>query len=120
MPTKIGSKATLRQAYRHLERELPSRLARNMRSLRHASARGSHSSRRAADTGTRVYAPGLPRPLDAAARALLIATDIPITRRPIGRFTMYGTRRWAPIGRSLSSMTVESPFVGEPVELGRV
>jgi hypothetical protein len=96
MPAKISGKATLRRAFRHLEQELPARVARTMRSLRHPDARWVRLP-----VGVLLILGGVFSILPFLGLwmlplgLLLIATDVPFLRRPIGRFTIYSAKRWA-------------------------
>jgi hypothetical protein len=91
-----ADKQFLRQAFRRLDQELPERVGKLVRWLRHP---GSRWVRLPAGLllllgGVFSILPGLGiwmLPLGL----LLLALDIPILRRPIGNFTIWVTDRWA-------------------------
>jgi len=96
MRTSDNGKAILRRAFKHLERELPERAAWAIRNLRHPKA---HWMRIPA--GVLLVLGGVFSILPFLGLwmlplgLLLIAYDVPFLRRPIGRFTIWGTRKWA-------------------------
>ncbi len=96
MRTSDNGKAILRRAFKHLERELPARAAWVIRNLRHPKA---HWMRIPA--GVLLVLGGIFSILPFLGLwmlplgLLLIAYDVPFLRRPVGRFTIWGTRKWA-------------------------
>ncbi len=93
-------KRVLRQAFKDLERELPERVARVVRRLRHPDARWIRIPVGiiAIVGGVFSFLPVLGiwmLPLGL----LLLAYDIPILRKPIGRFTIWAAWRWAKLRR---------------------
>jgi hypothetical protein len=96
-------KRILRQAFKDLERELPERVARVVRSLRHPDARWVRIpvGLLAVVGGIFSFLPVLGiwmLPLGL----LLLAYDIPFLRKPVGRFTIWGAWRWARLRRSVA------------------
>ena len=93
-------KRILRQAFKDLERELPERLARVVRRLRHPDARWIRIpvGLLAVVGGIFSFLPVLGiwmLPLGL----LLLAYDIPFLRKPVGRFTISAAWRWARLRR---------------------
>ena len=96
-------KRILRQAFRDLERELPERLARVVRRLRHPDARWIRIpvGFLAVVGGIFSFLPVLGiwmLPLGL----LLLAYDIPFLRKPVGRFTIWAAWRWARLRRAVA------------------
>ena len=96
-------KRILRQAFRDLERELPERLARVVRRLRHPDARWIRMpvGLLAVVGGVFSFLPVLGiwmLPLGL----LLLAYDIPFLRKPVGRFTIWAAWRWARLRRAVA------------------
>jgi hypothetical protein len=95
MRTGGDGKATLRRAFKHLERELPERVAWVIRNLRHPHA---HWFR--IPVGLLLVLGGIFSILPFLGiwmlplGLLLIAYDISFLREPVGRFTISGARRW--------------------------
>ncbi|HEY7385018.1 MAG TPA: hypothetical protein VH743_15225 [Beijerinckiaceae bacterium] len=89
-------KRLLRQAFKDLEREIPERLARALRWLRHPDSRLVRIPAGAflVIGGVFSFLPALGiwmLPLGL----LLIASDVPLLRTPVAAFTIWGTRKWA-------------------------
>jgi hypothetical protein len=98
-------KRVLRQAFKALERELPERVGRVIRRLRHPDARWIRIPVGILSVigGIFSFLPVLGiwmLPLGL----LLLAYDIPILRKPIGRFTIWSTLRWARLRRWAAGM----------------
>jgi hypothetical protein len=96
-------KRILRQAFKDLERELPERLARVVRRLRHPDARWIRIpvGLLAVVGGIFSFLPVLGiwmLPLGL----LLLAYDIPFLRKPVGRFTIWAAWRWARLRRAVA------------------
>jgi Flp pilus assembly protein TadB len=90
-----SGKAILMRAFRRLEQEVPERVARIIRGLRHPRARWIRIPVAVALVVGGIFSilPVLGLwmlPLGL----LLIAYDVPWLRRPVGRFTLWGTRKW--------------------------
>ena len=89
-------KRILRQAFRRLEQELPERLGRSMRWLRHP-----HSRWIRLPMGLLLILGGILSILPGLGTwmlplgLLLIALDVPFLRKPIGRSTVWGVDKWA-------------------------
>jgi hypothetical protein len=88
-------KQVLRQAFKHLEREVPDFGARVIRSLRHPEARWVRIPLGALCIvgGVFSFLPVLGiwmLPLGF----LLIACDVPFLRKPVGHFTIWAVRKW--------------------------
>ncbi len=103
-------KRVLRQAFKDLERELPERVARVVRRLRHPDARWIRIPVGiiAIVGGVFSFLPVLGiwmLPLGL----LLLAYDIPILRKPIGRFTIWAAWRWAKLRRWVARKWNGSP-----------
>ena len=87
----LEGKRVLRQAFKDLERELPQRVARGMRGLRHPKARYIRIPVAVLSIvgGVFSFLPVLGLwmlPLGL----LLLAHDVPFLRKPVGRFTSWG------------------------------
>ena len=96
----LEGKRVLRQAFKDLERELPQRVARGMRGLRHPKARFIRIPVAVLSIvgGVFSFLPVLGLwmlPLGL----LLLAHDVPFLRKPVGRFTSWGAQRWAKFRR---------------------
>jgi hypothetical protein len=93
-------KRVLRQAFKALERELPERVGRVIRRLRHPDARWIRIP-----VGILSVVGGIFSFLPVLGiwmlplGLLLLAYDVPILRKPIARFTIWGTWRWARLRR---------------------
>ncbi len=90
-----SSRAVLRRAFKHLEREVPDRLARQIRNLRHPDARWIRLP-----VGLLMILGGVFSILPILGiwmlpvGLLLIAYDVPLLRRPMGRVTIWSMRTW--------------------------
>ena len=89
-------KRALREAFRRLEQEIPDRGARALRSLRHPDARLIRIpiALLCIVGGIFSFLPVLGiwmLPLGL----LLMASDVPFLRRPVGQLTIWGTDKWA-------------------------
>jgi hypothetical protein len=96
----LEGKRVLRQAFKDLERQLPHRVARGMRGLRHPKARFIRIPVAVLSIvgGVFSFLPVLGLwmlPLGL----LLLAHDVPFLRKPVGRFTSWGAQRWAKFRR---------------------
>jgi hypothetical protein len=91
-----SGKAVLRQAFRHLEHEVPGKVARVLRNLRHPDARWIRLP-----VGVLLVLGGIFSILPFLGLwmlplgLLLMAYDVPFLRKPVGRFTIWGIRKWA-------------------------
>jgi len=89
-------KRVLRQAFKRLEQELPERLGRALRWLRHP-----HSRWIRLPAGLLLIVGGLFSILPGLGvwmlplGLLLIALDVPFLRKPVGRSTIWGADKWA-------------------------
>jgi hypothetical protein len=89
-------KKELRQAFKHLEEQVPDRLARVLRSLRHPDARWVRIP-----VGVLFVLGGVFSILPVLGiwmlplGLLLIAYDVPFLRKPVARSTIWITRKWA-------------------------
>jgi hypothetical protein len=92
----------LRIAFWHLEREVPGPVARALEKLRHPDARWLRIP-----IGTFCIVGGLLSFLPVLGiwmlplGLLLIAYDVPFLREPVGRFTIWGTQKWAAFRKSV-------------------
>ncbi len=91
-----SSKAKLREAFLHLENEVPGSMARQIRNLRHPDARWARLP-----VGVLFVLGGLLAPLIPVLGVwmiplglLLLAYDVPALRRPTANFTIWCTRKW--------------------------
>ncbi|MBM1169877.1 hypothetical protein [Microvirga arabica] len=91
-----SSRAKLRQAFLHLENEVPGGVARQVRNLRHPNARWVRLP-----VGVLFVLGGLVAPLVPVLGVwmiplglLLLAYDVPILRRPTANFTIWSARKW--------------------------
>jgi hypothetical protein len=95
MQTNNG-KAILRRAFKHLEREVPERVAWTIRNLRHPKAQWIRIP-----AGVLLVLGGVFSILPFLGiwmlplGLLLIAYDVRFLREPVGRFTIWGARKWA-------------------------
>jgi hypothetical protein len=102
MQTKGNGKAILRIAFKHLERELPGRVAWAIRNLRHPHA---HWLR--IPVGVLLVLGGVFSILPFLGiwmlplGLLLIAYDVPFLRKPVGRFTIWSTQKWSIVRQRL-------------------
>lgn len=91
-----SSKAVLRRAFKHLEREVPESVGRQIRNLRHPNARWIRIP-----LGLLLILGGVFSILPLLGiwmlplGLLLIAYDVPFLRRPVGRFTIWSASKWA-------------------------
>lgn len=97
-----GRKA-LRQAFKRLDQEVPERLSRIFRWLRHPASRLVRIPVGILFVLGGVFSilPGLGiwmLPLGL----MLIAYDVPFLRKPVARFTIWGAERWAMFRLGLS------------------
>jgi hypothetical protein len=89
-------KRILRTAFQHLERELPEWAARMVRSLRHPDARWVRIP-----VGVLFLLGGVFSILPVLGiwmlplGLLLLAYDVPFMRKPVARFTIWTTQKWA-------------------------
>jgi hypothetical protein len=94
MGTESG-RAVLRRAFRHLEHEVPGKVARVLRNLRHPDARWVRLP-----VGLLLVLGGIFSILPFLGLwmlplgLLLMAYDIPILQKPVGRFTIWAIRKW--------------------------
>ena len=86
-----SSKAKLREAFLHLENEMPGSVARQIRNLRHPHARWARLP-----VGVLFVLGGLLAPLIPLG-LLLLAYDVPVLRRPTANFTIWSTRQWVAV-----------------------
>ena len=99
-----SSRAVLRRAFRHLEDEVPVSVARQIRNLRHPKARWVRIP-----MGLLLILGGVFSILPILGLwmlplgLLLLAYDLPFLRRPVGRFTIWATRRWLALRRRLAT-----------------
>ena len=96
-------KRLLRQAFKRLEQEVPERLGRMLRWLRHPASRWIRIPVGVLFILGGVFSilPGLGiwmLPLGL----LLIAYDVPALRKPVGRFTIWGAEKWAAFRQRIS------------------
>src|SRR5215204_5413713 len=90
-----SGRAILRKAFRRLEHEVPGKVARVLRSLRHPDARWMR-----VPAGMLLVLGGVFSILPVLGiwmlplGLMLIAYDIPALRRPVGGFTIWATRKW--------------------------
>jgi len=86
----------LRQAFRRFEREVPPWFGKALRRLRHPRSRWIRLP-----VGALLVAGGVFSILPVLGiwmlpiGLLLLAADIPLLRRPVARFTLWGSERWA-------------------------
>jgi hypothetical protein len=90
-----NGRIVLRRAFRDLEQEVPDSMARLIRKLRHPDARWIRIP-----AGLLLTLGGIFSILPVLGLwmlplgLLLIAHDVPFLREPVGRFTIWGTRKW--------------------------
>ena len=90
------AKRVLRDAFKRLEQELPERVARILRKLRHPDARWVRIP-----VGLLCVVGGVFSFLPVLGLwmlplgLLLIAYDVPFLRKPVGYFTIWGAEKWA-------------------------
>jgi hypothetical protein len=88
-------KQVLRQASKHLEQQMPERVARALRWLRHPDSRLVRIP-----VGLLLIIGGIFSFLPALGiwmlplGLLLIAYDVPFLRKPVGYFTIWATQKW--------------------------
>jgi len=98
-----NGRAILRRAFRHLEHEVPGRVARVLRSLRHPNSRWIRIP-----AGVLLVLGGIFSILPFLGiwmlplGLLLIAYDVPVLREPVGRFTLWGIRKWVAVRQLFS------------------
>ena len=89
-------KRELREAFKHLEEQVPERLGRILRSLRHPDARWVRIP-----VGVLFLFGGVFSILPVLGiwmlplGLLLLAYDVPFLRKPVARFTIWATQKWA-------------------------
>ena len=89
-------KKVLRQAFKRLDREVPDSLGRALRWLRHPASRWIRLP-----VGLLFVLGGVFSIFPVLGiwmlpvGLLLMATDVPFLREPVGRFTLWSTERWA-------------------------
>jgi hypothetical protein len=94
--TSLSGRAVLRQAFRHLEQEVPEKFARVLRNLRHPQARWIRIP-----VGILLMLGGIFAILPFLGvwmlplGLLLIAYDIPFLQKPVGRVMLWAIRKWA-------------------------
>lgn len=90
-----SGRAVLRRAFRRLEHEVPGKVARVLRSLRHPDSRWVRIP-----AGILLILGGIFAVLPFLGLwmlplgLLLIAYDIPILQKPVGRFTLWALQKW--------------------------
>ncbi|MBQ0821200.1 hypothetical protein KBI52_13395 [Microvirga sp. HBU67558] len=90
-----NGKAVLRRAFRQLEHEVPGKVARVLRRLRHPDARWIRIP-----AGVLLVLGGIFSILPFLGiwmlplGLLLIAYDVAFLREPVGRFTLWGIKKW--------------------------
>jgi hypothetical protein len=90
-----NDKAILRRAFRQLEHQVPGKVARVLRSLRHPDARWIR-----VPVGALLVLGGIFSILPFLGLwmlplgLLLIAYDVPVLRAPVGRMTLWGIDKW--------------------------
>jgi hypothetical protein len=95
-------KAALRQAFRDLEREVPEKVARVLRRLRHPDARWIRIP-----AGLLLILGGIFSILPVLGiwmlpfGLLLLALDVPVLREPVSKFTSWSVRQWASLKQRL-------------------
>jgi hypothetical protein len=93
-------KAILRQAFRDLEQEVPEKVARVLRRLRHPDARWIRIP-----AGVLLVLGGIFSILPILGiwmlpfGLLLLAYDVPVLRRPVARFTSWAVGKWVGLRR---------------------
>ncbi len=95
-----SGRLVLRRAFRSLEQEVPDSVARQIRNLRHPDAR-----RIRIPIGLVLMAGGAFSFLPVLGiwmlplGLLLIANDVPVLRKPVGRSTIWAVGKWADFRR---------------------
>jgi len=99
-----SGKATLREAFLRLEREVPDSVARVIRNLRHPDARWIRIP-----IGVLLLLGGLLAPVLPILGVwmipiglLLMAYDLPFLRGPVGRFTIWAADKWVMLKQRLT------------------
>jgi hypothetical protein len=98
----MSGRAVLRQAFRHLEHEVPGKVARVLRNLRHPQAKWIRMP-----VGILFVLGGIFSILPVLGLwmlplgLLLMAYDIPLLRKPVGHFTIWAIRKWASLRQRL-------------------
>jgi hypothetical protein len=104
MHERNKGRVVIRQAFKDLEREVPDRVARMLRRLRHPDARWIRIP-----AGVLLILGGIFSILPVLGLwmlpfgLLLLAYDIPFLREPVARFTTWCLRKWAALKQRLSS-----------------
>jgi hypothetical protein len=100
--TPHSGRAILRQAFRHLEHEVPGKVAYVLRNLRHPNARWIRIP-----VGILLMLGGIFSILPFLGLwmlplgLLLIAYDVPFLQKPVGRFTLWAIQKWAVLRQRL-------------------
>jgi hypothetical protein len=98
----MSGRAVLRQAFRHLEHEVPGKVARVLRNLRHPQAKWIRMP-----VGILFVLGGIFSILPVLGLwmlplgLLLMAYDIPLLRKPVGHFTIWAIRKWVSLRQRL-------------------
>ena len=98
-------KRLLRQAFKDLERELPERVGRALRWLRHPDSRLVRIP-----AGLLLIVGGIFSFLPALGiwmlplGLMLTAYDVPVLRKPVAGFTIWSARRWAALRGRLARL----------------
>jgi hypothetical protein len=98
----MSGRAVLRQAFRHLEHEVPGKVARVLRNLRHPQAKWIRMP-----VGILFVLGGIFSILPVLGLwmlplgLLLMAYDIPLLRKPVGHFTIWAIRKWTSLRQRL-------------------
>jgi hypothetical protein len=106
-----SSRAKLREAFLHLENEVPEGVARQVRNLRHPDARWVRLPLGVLFVLGGLLAPVVPIlgvwmiPLGL----LLLAYDVPFLRRPTATFTIWSTRKWVALREWFNRRVRRSP-----------
>lgn len=104
-----NGKAILRRAFRQLEHEVPGKVGRVLRSLRHPDSRWVRIP-----VGVLLVLGGIFSILPFLGiwmlplGLLLIAYDVPILREPVGRFTIWGIKKWTALRERFSQRQPKS------------
>ncbi len=105
MRTTDNGKFILRRAFKDLERAVPDKLAWAIRNLRHPRAQWIRIP-----VGALLIVGGVFSILPFLGvwmlplGLLLIAYDVPFLRKPVGRFTIWATRKWDGIRQKVSGL----------------
>ena len=103
MQASNEGKATLRRAFKRLEQEVPDRVGFWIRNLRHPKAMWIRIP-----TGILLILGGIFSILPFLGiwmlplGLLLIASDVPFLRKPMARFTLWSTGKWAALRRRMT------------------